>query len=70
MACLLLTGCKSVSIETVAQNLENAKNYNADITLEINGKFNDELIEFKREKEITIDNINSSAVVAARNNFV
>lgn len=65
MACLLLTGCKSVSIETVAQNLENAKNYNADITLEINGKFNDELIEFKREKEITIDNINSSAIVNA-----
>ncbi len=65
MACLLLTGCKSVSIETVAQNLENAKNYNADITLEINGKFDNELIEFKREKEITIDNINSSAVVAA-----
>jgi uncharacterized protein YceK len=65
MACLLLTGCKSVSIETVAQNLENAKNYNANITLEINGKFNDELIEFKREKEITIDNINSSAIVDA-----
>jgi hypothetical protein len=65
MACLLLTGCKSVSIETVAQNLENAKNYNADITLEINGKFDDNLIEFKREKEITIDNINSSAVVDA-----
>lgn len=65
MACLLLTGCKSVSIETVAQNLENAKNYNANITLEINGKFNDKLIEFKREKEITIDNINSSAIVDA-----
>jgi|GEM_PF-3250733 len=65
MACLLLTGCKSVSIETVAQNLENAKNYNADITLEINGKFDDNLIEFKREKEITIDNINSSAIVDA-----
>lgn len=65
MACLLLTGCKSVSIENVAQNLENAKNYNASITLEINGKFNNELIEFKREKEITIDNINSSAIVDA-----
>ena len=65
MACLLLTGCKRVSIETVAQNLENAKNYNANITLEINGKFNDKLIEFKRAKEITIDNINSSAIVDA-----
>jgi len=65
MACLLLTGCKSVSIETVAQNLENAKNYNANITLEINGKFNNKLIEFKRNKKITIDNINSSAIVDA-----
>ncbi len=63
IACLFLTGCKSVSIETVAQNLENAKNYNADIALEINGKFDDKLIDFKREKEITVDNINSSAVV-------
>lgn len=65
MACLLLTGCKSVSIESASQNLENAKNYKANISLEINGKFDGKLIDFERNKSITIDNINSSAVVDA-----
>lgn len=41
------------------------QNYKANISLEINGKFDGKLIDFERNKSITIDNINSSAVVDA-----
>lgn len=63
IACLLLTGCGQTNIEKVAQKLENAKNYNAEVLLQINGTFNKKQMNYKRTKNISIDNINSSAKV-------
>ena len=63
IACLLLTGCRQTNIEKVAQGLEDAKNYDAKVLLQINGTFNNKKMDYERVKNITIDNINSSAKI-------
>lgn len=62
---LIVSGCGRPTIEEVAENIEIAKNYEANVTLKINGIFENEEIEYKREKYINIDNINSSVKVKA-----
>ena len=65
LACLMLTGCEKSEFDKVTNKLNTLESYKADVTLKIDGTFNGEKINFKREKFITIDNMNSSAKVKA-----
>jgi TATA-box binding protein (TBP) (component of TFIID and TFIIIB) len=62
---IFVTGCGKPTIEEVATNIEIAKNYEATVNLKIDGQFEDEIIDYTREKFITVDNINSSVKVKA-----
>ena len=54
---IFVTGCGKPTIEEVATNIEIAKNYEATVNLKIDGQFEDEIIDYTREKFITVDNI-------------
>lgn len=62
---IFVTGCGRPTIEEVAANIEVAKNYEATVNLKIDGKFEKEVIDYTREKYITVDNINSAVKVKA-----
>ena len=62
---IFVTGCGRPTIEEVATNIEVAKNYEATVNLKIDGKFENEVIDYTREKYITVDNINSAVKVKA-----
>lgn len=62
---IFVTGCGRPTIEEVAANIEVAKNYEATVNLKIDGKFENEVIDYTREKYITVDNINSAVKVKA-----
>lgn len=62
---IFVTGCGRPTIEEVATNIEAAKNYEATVNLKIDGKFENEVIDYTREKYITVDNINSAVKVKA-----
>lgn len=62
---IFVTGCRRPTIEEVATNIEVAKNYEATVNLKIDGKFENEVIDYIREKYITVDNINSAVKVKA-----
>ena len=69
LTCVFLTGCGTAKISEAEANLINAKNYKADINLEIKGEFNNKDIIYNRTKKVVIDNINSSAIDKSNTNL-
>ncbi|MEG0408367.1 MAG: hypothetical protein RR623_05780 [Bacilli bacterium] len=61
--CLMLTGCNKQTVKKAQENLENAKNYTANVQVEIKSNINNKDIDFKRLKKVNVDNINGTAKV-------
>lgn len=65
LACIFVTGCEKDSLKDAQHNLITAKNYTANVVLNIKGTFNSEKINFIRRKKVLIDNINGTAKINA-----
>lgn len=66
IACIFITGCENNTMENVQKKLERAKTYQADVSLNIEGTFDNEEIIYERKKRVLIDNINGTAKVDAK----
>ena len=65
LACIFVTGCDKDSLKDAQLNLVTAKNYTANVVLNIRGTFDSEKINFIRRKKVLIDNINGTAKINA-----